>query len=396
LQTVSGEITIPVNITSIGESAFHNCENLKSVSLPNGVTEIGKGAFYHCYELTSINLPEGLTTIGEGAFEWTAIADLKLPSTLTTIGWEAFSLCNNLTEVIIPNSVTELGEAAFSDCENLADVTLSESLTALNRYLFCSCKKLTAIKIPESVLYIYNSAFSNTGLTALHIPKNVELLDQSAFFYLPLEQITVDADNVTYDSREGCNAIIESASNTMLLGCKNTVFPTTITAIGNSAFEGCDGLQSVVIPEGVTEIGTGAFHSCYDLETVSLPTTLTSIGNYAFYCYENEYDENIRKGSLKSVTALMTNPFDIDDNTFYHYDTAKLYVPEGTEDLYKAHNGWCLFCGIATDIRTLTDKTAVNTAVYDLGGRLINGNQSHRGVSIVKMSNGAVRKMLQK
>ena len=97
--------------------------------------------------------------------------------------------------------------------------------------------------------------------------------------------ISVESGNTVYDSRNNCNAIVESATNTLMFGCKNTIIPNSVTSIGERAFEDCDGLTSITIPNSVTSIGEGAFYSCDGLTSISIPNSVTSIGEYAFeYC----------------------------------------------------------------------------------------------------------------
>ena len=98
-----------------------------------------------------------------------------------------------------------------------------------------------------------------------------------------LTSISVDSDNSVYDSRNNCNAIIETATNTLINGCKSTVIPDSLTSIGNQAFYGCTGLTSVTIPDSVTSIGNQAFYGCTGLTSVTIPDGVTTIGLWAFY-----------------------------------------------------------------------------------------------------------------
>ena len=129
------------------------------------------------------------------------------------------------------------------------------------------------------------------------------------------------------------------------------------------SFQRVEGLKDLVIPEGYIGVGDGASYDCYDLETVTLPITLKELGGNAFYQEKNK---------ITTVTANMPTPMAIAKNTFNCYDTAKLNVPAGTEDTYKASEGWSLFYGISTGIDTA--KTAQQEAprqLYDLQGRSV-------------------------
>ncbi len=258
-------ITIPEGVTSIGDYAFGECRDLTEITISEGVTSIGESAFYGCSGLTEIILPEGLTSIRDSAFSGcSGLTEITLPGRVTSIGENAFSFCSGLTEIILPEGLTSIGNRAFSFCSGLTGVTLPEGLTSIGYWAFLGCSGLTGITLPEGLTSIGYWAFSGcSGLVS----------------------ITVEENNPIYDSREGCNAVIETASNKLIAGCKNTVVPGSVTSIGESAFEGCSGLTGITLPDGVTSIEGSAFSGCSGLTGIALPDGVTSIGNFAFeYC----------------------------------------------------------------------------------------------------------------
>ena len=204
---------------------------------------------------------------------------------VTIIGGVAFNGCSGLTSVTIPNSVESIGSSAFSDCSGLTSVTIGNSVTSIGDYAFHGCSGLTSVTIPNSVTSIGESAFhSCSGLTSVTIPNSVTSIGEWAFYDCSgLSSIVVEDGNPVYDSRNNCNAIIETVTNTLHFGCKTTIIPNSVTSIGGAAFFGCSGLTSVTIPNSVTSIGLGAFSHCSGLTSVTIGNSVTSIGSDAFF-----------------------------------------------------------------------------------------------------------------
>lgn len=213
----------------------------------------------------------------------------------TEIGYNAFNNCS-LTSIIIPDSITTIGESAFEYCSSLTSVAIPNSVTSIGRNAFAYCSSLTSI--------------------------------------------VVNSGNSVYDSRNNCNAIIETATNTLIQGCQNTVIPNNITSIGENAFNSCSGLTSITIPNSVTSIGEGAFGGCTSLASITIPNTVTSIGNYTFsYCT-----------GLTSITSLAITAPTIYSSTFKGVNTGGwLNVPTdatgyntwmGTGNYYLGKYNW--------------------------------------------------------
>ncbi len=273
---ISGDITIPSTlggypVTRIGSSAFWDCTGLTSVTIPDSVTSIGWYAFDECTGLTSIVIPDSVTSIDEYAFTNTGYYNNES-------NWEndVLYIGNHLIEVndtisgayAIKDGTKTIADFAFSDCTGLTCITIGNSVTSIGRYAFSWCSGLKSVTIGNSVTSIGDRAFSGcSGLTS----------------------IKVDADNTVYDSRNDCNAIIETETNTLISGCKNTVIPNSVTSIGDDAFDGCTGLTSITIPDSVTNIGCNAFNGCSSLESVKIPDAVENINGGAFAdCYSLE------------------------------------------------------------------------------------------------------------
>ena len=184
--------------------------------------------------------------------------------TVSKIADNAFANCGNLISVTIPNSVTSIGRSVFNNCSCLTSVTIGNSVTSIGESAFYGCGSLVSANIPKSVTSIGSHAFYGCGsLVSANIPKSVTSIGSYAFFGCRgLTSFKVENGNQYYDSRNDCNALIETASNTLIVGCNNSTIPNSVTSIGNSAFNGCTGLTSVTIPNSVISIGLGAFSDC--------------------------------------------------------------------------------------------------------------------------------------
>ena len=157
-------------------------------------------------------------------------------------------------------------------------------VTNINSRAFAFCS-LTSITIPNSVTYIGRDAFRGCCLPSITIPNSVTYIGSEAFAFCSLTSIQVEKGNSVFDSRNNCNAIIETEYNTLITGCKNTVIPNSVTGIGSSAFMGCTGLNSITIPNSVTWIGRSAFYDCTGLNSITIPNSVMYIYTGAFsYC----------------------------------------------------------------------------------------------------------------
>ena len=203
---------------------------------------------------------------------------------VTEIGYSAFAYCTGLVSVTIPNSVTAIYALAFSPCHNIESVTLSNSLTTIEARAFDACWGMLSIDIPNSVTYIGSRAFSSCGLTSITIPYSVTYIGEGAFMQCSrLESIIVESENTHYDSRENCNALIETETNKLIRGCKNSIIPNSVSIIGESAFDSCYGLTGELsIPNSVSIIERTAFYGCNGMTSVIIPNSIISIGIGAF------------------------------------------------------------------------------------------------------------------
>ncbi len=354
-----------------------------------GTVKVGTGSTPAGYEAVDlarsgeIVIPEKINVEDESCHVW--------EYTVVEIDYMAFEGCYNITSVSIPQTVEKIGSSSFSHCPSLTSVSLSEGLTSIG-----------------------DRAFDNSGLTSLEIPASVEEIGSSIYGICgncpALERIFVREGNTRYDSRNNCNAIIETATNTLISGCKNTTIVDGIEAIGYRAFEGCSGLASVhipasvksitysfsdisdivsitvdknnpvfdsryncnaiistdndslilgcentIIPDDIKVIGRSAFSGCTGLTSIEIPSGVEIIYQGAFSC-----------PNLKTITCNCTTPPTIFEYSFkyyyeeydpqwgtttvissYTYNNAILYVPKGCVPKYKEAEEWKRFKNIA-------------------------------------------------
>lgn len=417
-------ITIPSTITSIGESAFRRCSNLTVIVIPDGVTSIGTLAFLDCNRLSSIYLPESIISVGVDAFKDTpwynnqpdglmyigkvaykykgtmpnsttvdlqdgtaeisgqafldcqGLVSIKIPESVKSIGEGAFRGCTNLCTVNIPSSVKEITGGCFYDCQSLYEIKLPYGLQVIGPYAFQN-SGLTSIEFPETLSEIENDAFSYcNGLETIQIPASVVKIGDNAFYNRKLKHISIATGNTVYDSRNDCNAIIETATNTLLYGCQSSFVPNGIAKIGNHAFVGCEELTSIIIPSSVKSIGEFAFDTCPSLASVTLNEGLESIGKQAFCrCCAldaitlpltlNEIGPfAFSATNLTNITTMIEEPFAIDASVFQNiYSKATLYVPTGTKSKYENTENWNQFANIV-EISKQCEKPII---AYDKG-----------------------------
>lgn len=391
---------------------FFECFALTSITIPSTVTSISIGAFTFCYALSSITVDEG-NTIYDSRNNCNAIIET---ATNTLVAG-----CAN-TE--IPSGVTGIAEEAFSGCYNLTSITIGSGVASIGNNAFSRCSNLVSVSIPEGVTSIGDYAFWGCGLTTITIPKNVTSIGVGLLSACnELTSVNVDEGNHVYDSRNNCNAIIETATNSLVAGCKRTYIPGTVTSIATEAFYYCSQLTSISIPESVTTIGDYAFracgltsftfpesltsisrgtlYNCSEMTSVILPSTVTSIYDFAFaFCYK-----------LADVYCLAEDIPTTYSNAFIYspISSATLHVPAASLEQYQTTAPWSGFGTIVGMTQDEIDaieevkasEATAETARYDIHGRQISTPQNQRstyvkGINIIRHSNGTTRKVLVK
>ena len=248
---------------------------------------------------------------------------------------------------VIPNSVEKLGRLSFVLCD-FETITIPNSVKELDDTVFMDCRDLTGITIPDSVEVIGDSCFSHCfNLQEVYIGAGVREIGKTLFAfdeynttdeYKTLSKVVVSTGNTVFDSRENCNAIIRTETNTLVQGCPTTVIPDSVAKIGDSAFETIYGLKVISIPNGVKEIGGRAFYNCIGLTSITIPASVEYIGNNALTC-----------GYLSSITCNGTVAPSCTNLTFQNIkEGGTLYFPYGADysqwlsdnSYYLGYYGW--------------------------------------------------------
>ena len=368
----TGRLVIPDTynskpVTIIGNNAFLSCIDLNSVTIPDSITSIGEFAFYNCSRLTRVSIGNGVTSIGEWAFnDCTDLTSVTFGenSRLTSIGESAFKGCTKLTSITIPDSVTSIADSAFYDCSSLTNITIPDNVTSIGEDAFCYCTGLMNLTIGNSLTSIGERAFGSCT---------------------SLARIEVANLNTKYHSTDNC--IIETATNTLVVGCKTSIIPTdgSVTSIGNHAFSHCDGLTDIFIPDTVTSIGNSAFYFCSGLTSLTIPDSVTTIATDAFWGCSGLTSITIGSGvrsigngafaycsSLTKINMLPTTPPVIQTNILT--DTIEtVYVPAKSGEAYKTATNWNASANKITEF-----------PILDLGSLLVYNNKVKEKIDSVE------------
>ena len=306
----------------INEDAFIGATSLQSVTLPKSVTSIGENAFKDLNNLTSLTFASNsrLTTISKNAFYGTKIENLTLPTTLTSIGDYAFYGIS-INTLDLPASVKILGEGAFSNVSNLTTLTLADSIESIGAYCFeyTSINSLAlplGVELGEGVLY-QDLAFRNLTLrNGIVVARLFSKTDTSADPSVVSVVLPSNFNNATVLSGE----IIENEFKGITT-LQNITISTGVSSIGNNAFDGCSSLTRLTIPSSVARIGSEAFKDCIQLRSVNINTSnsqLVTISNGAFYGCSNLISAVLPSG--------ITNLADEDDFSYMFYGCSSLTI----------------------------------------------------------------------
>ena len=305
-------VMIPDSVTEIEAYSFNNCTNLSNVTLSKSLKYMGGRAFGSCEKITQIEIPKSLDNCGNSGYAsyhgpFGACSGLKkitFEEGTTEISSGLFRGCTGLEEINIPNSVTEIESSSFEDCINLVSVNIPDSVIKIGNEAFAGCKKIESINIPDSVTEIGGSTFANCSkLSNVKLSKNLEYMGGRAFGSCEkITQIEIpksldNCGNSGYASYHGpfgaCSGLkkiifeegTKEISNNLFRGCtglEEISIPASVIKIERYTFADCTNLKNVYFSNGVKNVENNAFTNCTSLTKVNIPDTVDSIGNSAF------------------------------------------------------------------------------------------------------------------
>ena len=407
-----GDIVIPetvtykgveCNVTAIDNSAFANCNLLKSVVVPNSVTEMGTKVFSASH-VESVTLGNGISVINSNTFaSCLFLSSVNIPESVTTIGEKAFQSCPALTSIYIPDNVETIGKYAFSSCVGFTRMIIGDGVTTIGDYAFSNCTNLTFVAFGAMVSSIGSNAFQNCGLTSVVIPNSVKTIGTRCFSGCSnmlsakvgngLKSISnyafVDCTQLmSLSLREGLAEIGDYA----FLRCSDLIvvkIPSSVVSIGSSAFMYCTKLFNLELNEGLTTIGSGAFAGCTEMEFVQIPKSVTTIWDSAFAGCSHLVTIMLGSGLTKlygkafsNCTALehfycevVNPPTIVGTNPFLNSEVeyATLHVPASSVATYNNTSPWNTFGNVvAIDAQSqpeppVLEKCAKPTITYDDG-----------------------------
>ena len=362
------EIEIPSGVESVGNQAFANCMNLERIKFSgNAVKTVGEDAFMDCNALKHVEIGDvvswlGMTLVSHYSnplsfahhlyVNGQELEHLVVPQSIQQVSPFAFIDCEGLKSVVIEDGVTDIGTAAFSNCASITTVTLPQTMTTIGKQVFLGCTALTGIDIPENITSIGNSAFSDcSALEHVELPSSVATIGENAFNNCKgLKELVLpnSINDLGASAFSGCSSLSHVTLSTSLTTLKNKVFyacsnlsqitiPSSVTNISTGAFQKCSSLTSVIIPDNVTRVGSQAFSYCSKLTDVTIGKSVGVVDEKAFY----------NSNALVSVTCMAETPpltpGNVETFTRSIYDTAILYVPEGSLRAYKNSGIWPWF-----------------------------------------------------
>lgn len=312
------KFTLPVEI--IDSYCFRGATNLQRLTIPASVYYIGGEAFEDAMKLKRLTIPETVTEVGWLTFARSGLEEVVIPASSSNWGFgegmASFQECHNLTKATFAEGTTRVQDRIFFGCDALRTIIIPEGVTEIGAGAFAGCEALTELNLPNSLEVMGDRMLRGCPIRSLVIPANVREIAPSGLLGAALSKLSVDSANQYFDSREGCNAIIRKADNSLIAAANGAFIPSSVDSIETEAFSELSGIRSLTLPAGLKKVAWGAF---MNLENLTLITS--DIQNPAGVLDENAF------------SSWYSDP----------YEVATLYIPAGTLAAYQADSEWAKF-----------------------------------------------------
>ena len=348
------EITLPDNLSTIGDAAFANCKSLNSIILPENIVSIGDSSFFSC-PLSNITIPINTTKVGASAFRnCSKLGQIKILGNIETIDEHAFENCFSLQGIELPQSITTIGISAFKNCTSLQSVIFAER---------CNLTKIAG-DLSNSQTYLQNGVFYNcTSLTSITIPANVEIIEATAFMnckalstllFEPNSKLQIIGGNIHAEAlKDGYGKLDAYGAFTNCTLLTSIQIPISVIEIECAAFYNCTSLNSVIFEEGAhintiggggiypyygESYGGGAFSKCISLQSIDIPQSITKLEAFAFSesGLKSIYIRALTPPSLTAVKQVARDSY-----AYAQFPSGcTAYVPFETFDTYKDNKTW--------------------------------------------------------
>ena len=357
-------VDLSSNLTTIGYDVFGNCKSISKIEIPKSLkkfdgtwgrgTNLSYGAFGGCSNLKTVNFEAGSTIVCAALFMGCdGIEEIELPDTITEIGDSAFKSCKNLNKVIIPESVTKIDGDAFAECSGLVDIKMHEGINTIGSRAFYKCDRLLDIVIPDSVEKIEFEAFRGCDkLENIKLSENLTIVGYGVFGDCKsISKIEMPKSLKKFDGTWGRGTNLSYGAFGGCSNLKTVNFEAGSTIVCAALFMGCDGIEEIELPDTITEIGDSAFKSCKNLNKVIIPESVTKIDGDAFAECSGLVDIKMHEG-INTIGS----------RAFYKCDRLlDIVIPDSVEKIeFEAFRG----CDKLENIKLSENLTIVGYGVF--------------------------------
>jgi len=276
-------LTLQAGLQTIGQSAFQNCTSLQVLTLQTGLQTIGQSAFQNCIGLTGeLSLPSTVTTIGASAFVGTGCTSVKMPNALKAINDYAFYNVPISQRLVLPGRVQSVGVSAFEGTK-INGLVIPDGVTSIGDRAFADTPIQGHVTIPDGVTYLGTEAFSNSQLSTVFLPNSIETISQGLFQGCPNLDLVYVPDNysgVSGNAFDGCGSlqVLRLSANLASMGeysFQNTPLeylkvPSQVETLSKGTLKNCRSLESLTLPANMKTVETEALYGCTALRNLSV------------------------------------------------------------------------------------------------------------------------------